>query len=188
MKGCAVAYFPELLEGEVLAGIRTCPDRLDRHRPVSLHSPVYLTHSPGELATVAAVRLHAYVGRPIRYEVNPEKVAEIEAAGLEFVGRDETGTRMEIAELPRKHSLVRNASSPFAQFPSPPVPPPAPLRLSLCEASRTVSSRRESGPLVSSQAGGCPPRRGELASSLSAPAPGPRQVLIHGGNLGRNSG
>ena len=37
-----------------------------------------------------------------RYEVNPEKIDEIEAGGLEFVGRDESGLRMEIAEIPRK--------------------------------------------------------------------------------------
>ena len=36
-----------------------------------------------------------------RYEVNPERVPEIEAKGLQFVGKDETSTRMEIAELPR---------------------------------------------------------------------------------------
>ena len=34
-----------------------------------------------------------------RYEVNPEMVEDLEAAGLRFVGRDETGTRMEIVEL-----------------------------------------------------------------------------------------
>lgn len=38
----------------------------------------------------------------VRYEVNPEKIDEIEAGGLEFVGRDESGLRMEIAEIPRK--------------------------------------------------------------------------------------
>lgn len=37
-----------------------------------------------------------------RYEVNPEKIGEIEAGGLEFVGRDESGLRMEIAEIPRE--------------------------------------------------------------------------------------
>jgi len=35
-----------------------------------------------------------------RYEVNPEMVDNIEAAGLRFVGKDETGRRMEILELP----------------------------------------------------------------------------------------
>ena len=34
-----------------------------------------------------------------RYEVNPEMVDEFEQKGLHFVGKDETGTRMEICEL-----------------------------------------------------------------------------------------
>jgi CTP synthase (UTP-ammonia lyase) len=34
-----------------------------------------------------------------RYEVNPKYVETLEAAGLSFVGRDETGERMEITEL-----------------------------------------------------------------------------------------
>lgn len=34
--------------------------------------------------------------------MNPEKIDEIEAGGLEFVGRDESGLRMEIAEIPRE--------------------------------------------------------------------------------------
>lgn len=34
-----------------------------------------------------------------RYEVNPELVPEFESHGLRFVGKDETGTRMEIVEL-----------------------------------------------------------------------------------------
>ena len=36
-----------------------------------------------------------------RYEMNPEKVDSVHAAGLALVGRDETGERMEISELPR---------------------------------------------------------------------------------------
>ncbi|XP_061355425.1 uncharacterized protein LOC133299952 isoform X2 [Gastrolobium bilobum] len=35
-----------------------------------------------------------------RYEVNPELVARLENAGLSFTGKDETGQRMEILELP----------------------------------------------------------------------------------------
>lgn len=35
-----------------------------------------------------------------RYEVNPTKVAALEKAGLKFVGKDTTGERMEIIELP----------------------------------------------------------------------------------------
>jgi len=36
-----------------------------------------------------------------RYEVNPQLVSKIEAAGLLFTGRDDQGERMEIAELPQ---------------------------------------------------------------------------------------
>ncbi|KAK1280661.1 hypothetical protein QJS04_geneDACA004536 [Acorus gramineus] len=35
-----------------------------------------------------------------RYEVNPEWIGKLEEAGLHFVGRDESGKRMEILELP----------------------------------------------------------------------------------------
>lgn len=34
-----------------------------------------------------------------RYEINPEYVSRLEEKGLKFVGRDETGERMEILEL-----------------------------------------------------------------------------------------
>lgn len=34
-----------------------------------------------------------------RYEVNPSLVPELEASGMQFVGRDETGERMEILEV-----------------------------------------------------------------------------------------
>ncbi|KAF3794664.1 CTP synthase 2 [Nymphaea thermarum] len=35
-----------------------------------------------------------------RYEVNPEMIDQLEQAGLSFVGKDESGKRMEIVELP----------------------------------------------------------------------------------------
>lgn len=34
-----------------------------------------------------------------RYEVNPDYIEELEKAGLHFIGRDETGKRMEVVEL-----------------------------------------------------------------------------------------
>eukprot|EP00276_Gloeochaete_wittrockiana_P003383 CAMPEP_0184648982 /NCGR_PEP_ID=MMETSP0308-20130426/6254_1 /TAXON_ID=38269 /ORGANISM="Gloeochaete witrockiana, Strain SAG 46.84" /LENGTH=561 /DNA_ID=CAMNT_0027081339 /DNA_START=326 /DNA_END=2011 /DNA_ORIENTATION=- len=37
-----------------------------------------------------------------RYEVNPSMVDQLEAAGLRFVGKDETETRMEVVELDRQ--------------------------------------------------------------------------------------
>ncbi|KAI3425471.1 CTP synthase, partial [Psidium guajava] len=41
-----------------------------------------------------------------RYEVNPEVIGILEEAGLKFVGRDETGRRMEILELPTHQFYV----------------------------------------------------------------------------------
>uniref|UniRef100_A0A1D1XJY7 CTP synthase n=1 Tax=Anthurium amnicola TaxID=1678845 RepID=A0A1D1XJY7_9ARAE len=35
-----------------------------------------------------------------RYEVNPDMITKLENAGLSFVGKDETGRRMEVLELP----------------------------------------------------------------------------------------
>jgi len=32
-----------------------------------------------------------------RYEVNPDMVSQLETAGLSFVGKDETGRRMEVS-------------------------------------------------------------------------------------------
>lgn len=34
-----------------------------------------------------------------RYEVNPDYIEELEKAGLNFIGKDETGRRMEVVEL-----------------------------------------------------------------------------------------
>ncbi|KAL3523229.1 hypothetical protein ACH5RR_016063 [Cinchona calisaya] len=41
-----------------------------------------------------------------RYEVNPDMVPQLEAAGLSFTGKDETGRRMEIIELPNHPYFV----------------------------------------------------------------------------------
>ncbi|XP_010038269.1 CTP synthase isoform X1 [Eucalyptus grandis] len=41
-----------------------------------------------------------------RYEVNPDVIGILEEAGLKFVGRDETGRRMEILELPTHQFYV----------------------------------------------------------------------------------
>ena len=47
-----------------------------------------------------------------RYEVNPDVVPELEKAGLRFVGKDDTNTRMEIVELPRRaHPFYRRPNS-----------------------------------------------------------------------------
>jgi CTP synthase len=47
--------------------------------------------------TVSILERHRH-----RYEVNPERVKDFEASGFFFTGRDETGVRMEIAEMSRE--------------------------------------------------------------------------------------
>ncbi|XP_042394313.1 CTP synthase 2-like isoform X3 [Zingiber officinale] len=67
-----------------------------------------------------------------RYEINPDKVAEFEKAGLEFVGKDETRRRMEIVELPNHPYFVGVQFHP--EFKSRPGKP-SPLFLGLVEAA-----------------------------------------------------
>lgn len=62
-----------------------------------------------------------------RYEVNPEKVAAIESAGLNLVGRDETGERMEIAELPRSVHPFYLGTQFHPEFKSRPLDPSPPF-------------------------------------------------------------
>ncbi|KAJ1284330.1 hypothetical protein BS78_03G195800 [Paspalum vaginatum] len=58
-----------------------------------------------------------------RYEVNPDMVAEFESAGLKFVGKDDTGRRMEIIELPNHRYFVGAQFHPeFKSRPSKPSP------------------------------------------------------------------
>lgn len=63
-----------------------------------------------------------------RYEVNPDYCDRLEAAGLNFIGKDDTGNRMEIVELkdhpwyvgvqfhPEYQSKVLNPSTPYLGF------------------------------------------------------------------------
>mmetsp|Transcript_3785 Transcript_3785/g.8011 ORF Transcript_3785/g.8011 Transcript_3785/m.8011 type:complete len:651 (+) Transcript_3785:111-2063(+) len=62
-----------------------------------------------------------------RYEVNPEKVDTIHDAGLKFVGRDETGTRMEVAELPRSQHPYYVGCQYHPEFKSRPLNPSPPF-------------------------------------------------------------
>ena len=67
-----------------------------------------------------------------RYEVNPELVPAFEEAGLRFVGKDETGTRMEIIELKNHRFFVAAQFHP--EFKSRPFKP-SPLFLGLILAA-----------------------------------------------------
>ncbi|KAH7300077.1 hypothetical protein KP509_24G044000 [Ceratopteris richardii] len=58
-----------------------------------------------------------------RYEVNPDIVGRLEAAGLHFFGKDETGMRMEILELPEHPYFVGVQFHPeFKSRPGKPAP------------------------------------------------------------------
>ena len=59
-----------------------------------------------------------------RYEVNPDIIADIEAGGLNFVGKDETGQRCEIFELESHPYYVGVQYHPeFKSRPGKPSPP-----------------------------------------------------------------
>ncbi|RDY04459.1 CTP synthase, partial [Mucuna pruriens] len=58
-----------------------------------------------------------------RYEVNPDLVARLENAGLSFTGKDETGLRMEIVELPNHPFFIGAQFHPeFKSRPGKPSP------------------------------------------------------------------
>ncbi|KAK1301362.1 hypothetical protein QJS10_CPB12g01087 [Acorus calamus] len=67
-----------------------------------------------------------------RYEVNPDMITQLESAGLSFVGKDESGRRMEILELPTHPYFVGVQFHP--EFKSRPGKPSA-LFLGLIAAS-----------------------------------------------------
>jgi CTP synthase len=68
-----------------------------------------------------------------RYEVNPEYVDKIHEGGLKLVGRDETGERMEVAELPGHPYYVGAQYHPeFKSRPLAPSPPFHGLLLAAC--------------------------------------------------------
>jgi CTP synthase len=61
-----------------------------------------------------------------RYEVDPERVGQLEKAGLIFSGRDTTGIRMEICELPQEqhpYYLGTQFHPEFKSRPNRPSPP-----------------------------------------------------------------
>ncbi|CAM9552224.1 unnamed protein product [Choristocarpus tenellus] len=62
-----------------------------------------------------------------RYEVNPAKIKDIEDGGMEFVGRDETGERMEVAELPRSVHPFYVGTQYHPEFMSRPLEPSPPF-------------------------------------------------------------
>ena len=85
-----------------------------------------------ELGFMAADGKSASERHRHRYEVNPEYVERLEAAGLSFVGRDESGQRMEILELPGHKYFVGAQFHP--EFKSRPLRP-SPLFVGLLRSA-----------------------------------------------------
>ncbi|KAJ3670903.1 hypothetical protein LUZ60_008329 [Juncus effusus] len=73
-----------------------------------------------------------------RYEVNPDMVPQFESAGLQFVGKDETGKRMEIIELPSHPFFVGVQFHP--EFISTPAKPSALFLGLIAAASNQLDS------------------------------------------------
>lgn len=85
----AVVYMPEI-DRERLGGTMRLGLRPTVFQPGSEHSTIRTLY--GDSDEVFERHRH-------RYEVNPKLVPEIESNGLKFVGKDESGQRMEIFEL-----------------------------------------------------------------------------------------
>jgi len=71
----------------------------------------------------------------LRYEVNPAMVSDLEQAGLYFIGRDDSGQRMEIAELPRSVHPFYLGVQYHPEFKSRPLAPSPPFLGLLLAAS-----------------------------------------------------
>ena len=75
-----------------------------------------------------------------RYEVNPERVQALEKAGLKFVGRDESGLRMEICELSQAAHPFYVGTQYHPEFLSRPLEPSPPFLGLVLAASGQLSA------------------------------------------------
>eukprot|EP00899_Mesostigma_viride_P026526 jgi/Mesvir1/7058/Mv09174-RA.1 len=82
-----------------------------------------------------------------RYEVNPELVKQLEDAGLRFVGRDETGTRMSVLELPLSAHPFFLGTQYHPEFRSRPGKPSPPFYGFILAASKQLSRFLQGEPL-----------------------------------------
>ena len=84
-----------------------------------------------------------------RYEVNPKYVANLEAAGMKFVGKDDDGVRMEIMELEGHKYFVATQYHPeYLSRPLKPSPPFLGLILASINKLDSYLETRKSSPLV----------------------------------------
>ncbi|KAJ6850918.1 CTP synthase-like isoform X1 [Iris pallida] len=111
-----------------------------------------------------------------RYEVNPDMVSKLESAGLSFVGRDESGRRMEILELPKHPFFVGVQFHP--EYKSRPGKPSA-LFLGLIKAS--------CGALNASLQSPVPLTQGNITSNGKSIASNGNGIISNGNSITSNS-
>jgi CTP synthase len=128
-----IVFMPEINPSQMGGTMRLGARRtLVRHFPADADIPQSSTH---------VERLYGVGKKDLlerhrhRYEVNPELVSKLEAGGLYFTGRDETGERMEVAELPEHvHPFFFGVQyhPEFKSRPTQPSPPFLGLMLHAC--------------------------------------------------------
>ena len=117
-----VVFMPEIDKATMGGNMRLGARDTVVHVPAngdeaSLASLLYATAAGGRLS-----ERHRH-----RYEVNPALVPALEAAGLNLTGRDESGERMEIAELPRSVHPFYMGVQYHPEFKSRPLAPSPPF-------------------------------------------------------------
>ena len=122
----AVVFMPEI-NPNIMGGTMRLGSRATILSPSlsngsqTLASKVYGFDHKNILDTISVDERHRH-----RYEVNPSLVESMEAKGLVFSGKDDTNTRMEIAELPQSshpYYIGTQFHPEFKSRPNRPSPP-----------------------------------------------------------------
>jgi CTP synthase len=121
-----------------------------------------------------------------RYEVNPERIAEIERKGLIFTGKDEMRVRMEMAELPRSIHPFFFGTQCHPEYKSRPGRPSPPFFAFAAVAAGRISSMSLAGKLwqekLHEQQSRFQPPSGSAAkrkrSDLDCTSPNPRPAPL----------
>jgi len=135
-KNPTIIFMPEIskevMGGTMRLGVRRTQLHPDAFGQPSLSSKLYQN-------TDSVWERHRH-----RYEVNPEKVEAIQQAGLQFVGKDELGERMEITELPRNVHPFYLGTQYHPEFQSRPLKPSPPFHGLILAASGQLDGWLES--------------------------------------------
>lgn len=164
----AVVFMPEInpdiMGGTMRLGSReTIVSLKHKNGATSLGAQVYGLEVEAE-GRVAERHRH-------RYEVNPQLVASIESSGLFFSGKDETGTRMEIAELPTTQHPYFLGVQFHPEFKSRPNRPSPPFFGLVAVAAGRASEMCNAGALWRTGVSARPPMSPREASQSSVSLP-----------------